>query len=216
MGVNLYLLDRRSVGLFVGGTQHTIGTLRRFFKLTEMDAERAAERDAAARVTPSPVAVMVADITELALADVPDRLIAAHLVLGWDEGRGSISDLEWDYLPKLGYAARDRDSGNYTLYEKQDDRLRTVSDTRAKELQLLDREGRLVRHGQPHITACKSVRPYITGFAEAECTFDNGADVKLLFATPSNTLPPNDWFIGKRPMDIERFEDTSTKTKRPA
>jgi len=31
MGVNLYLLDRRTAVLLIGGSKQTVGTLRRFF-----------------------------------------------------------------------------------------------------------------------------------------------------------------------------------------
>jgi hypothetical protein len=88
MGVNTFLLDRRTATLLIGASRHTVGTLRRFFKLTELDDERAAELDAAALITPSPAAALVMDITKLPLAGEPDRPVAPHLVLGWDEGRG--------------------------------------------------------------------------------------------------------------------------------
>jgi hypothetical protein len=53
MGVNTFLLDRRTAKLLIGGKPQTVGTLRRFFKLTELDEERTAELDAASAVTPS-------------------------------------------------------------------------------------------------------------------------------------------------------------------
>ena len=120
MGVNIFLLDRRTAVLSIGGTRQTVGTLRRFFKLTELDAERAAERDAAANVIPSPVAVLLMDITDLPMATAPEQPVRAHLVLGWDEGRGSVTDFGWDYLPRLGYAVRDPATSEYTLYEERD------------------------------------------------------------------------------------------------
>ncbi len=209
MGVNLYLLDRRSANLIVGSSRHTVGTLRRFFKLTEMDSARSAVCEAATRIRPSPAAVINIDVIEMPLADNVGAPVSAHLVLGWDEGRGSVTDLNWDYLPKLGFAVRDRDSGNYILYEEKGNCLHAMNDARAKESCILDAGSNLVRHGQPHIATCQSVRPYIAGYAEAECTFDNGEEVKLLFATPVNMLPPASWLLGKRPMDVERYGDKS-------
>jgi hypothetical protein len=173
MGVNTFLLDRRIVTLLIGANRQTVGTLRRFFQITELDDERAAELDAAARIRPSPAAVLVMDITELPLAGEPDKPAAAHLVLGWDEGRGSVTDFGWDYLPGLGYAVRDPVAGNYILHEERAGVLHTIDAARARTLLLLGQDGELIRRGQPRITTCRSVRPYIPGYAEADCTFDS-------------------------------------------
>src|SRR5580698_5568549 len=127
MGVNIFLLNRRTATLLIGTSRQTVGTLRRFFKLTELDDERMAERDAAARITPSPAAALVMDITELPIAGAPDKPVAAHLVLGWDEGRGSVTDFSWDYLPRLGYAVRDPAGGSYTLHEERDGHLHAIT-----------------------------------------------------------------------------------------
>jgi hypothetical protein len=213
MGVNTFLLDRRTVTLLIGGSKQTVGTLRAFFKLTELDDERAAERDAAAHITPSPAAALVMDIADLPLAGEPDNPVAAHLVLGWDEGRGSVTDFGWDYLPRLGYAVRDRASGNYTLHEVRSGLLHPIDDRRARELDLLAAGGELIRRGQPRITACQSVRPWIPGYAEAVCTFDSGAEEKLLIVTPDSELPPEEWFVGKRPMDVGRYQRDPTGPK---
>lgn len=214
MGVNTFLLDRRTVTLMVGGSRQTVGTLRQFFKLTELDDERAAELDAAARITPSPVAALVMDITDLPLTGDPDKPVATHLVLGWDEGLGSVTDFGWDYLPRLGYAVRDPTSGNYTLYERRSGLLHPIDALRARELGLLDAGGELIRHGQPRIAACRSVKPWIPGYGEADCTFDNGAADKLLIVTPEGQLPLEAWFVGKRPMDVRRYPPNSDALKR--
>lgn len=208
MGVNTFLLDRRTVTLEVGGTKQTVGTLRRFFKLTELDDERAAELEAAACTTPSPAAVLLMDVSEIPLAAEPGRPIAAHLVLGWDDGRGSVTDFGWDYLPQLGYAVRDPSTHAYTLYEERDRLLHPIDATRAREIDLLDSAGRLVRHGQPHITACRRVKPYIKGYAEADCTLETGTVEKLLTVTAGDELPPESWFVGKRPMDVRHYSAT--------
>ncbi len=209
MGVNIFLLDRRTVTLLIGGSKQTVGTLRQFFKITELDDERAAERDASAAIRPSPAAALVMDITDLPLAGEPDKQVAAHLVLGWDEGLGSVTDFGWDYLPRLGYAVRDPTSGNYTLHEERAGLLHSIDDRRARELGLLGAGGELIRHGQPRIATCRSVRPWIPGYAEADCTFDTGAGDKLLVVIPDGQLPPEAWFVGKRPMDVQRYRQNS-------
>ena len=50
------------------GSRRTVGTLRRSFKLAELDEDRGAALDAVACSTPSPAGAVVIDITELALA----------------------------------------------------------------------------------------------------------------------------------------------------
>jgi hypothetical protein len=53
---------------------------------------------------------MVADVSELPLAATPSRPTAAHLVLGWDADRSSVTDFGWDHLPVLGYAVKKDES----------------------------------------------------------------------------------------------------------
>ena len=215
MGVNLYLLDRRKAVLLIGGSKQTVGTLRRFFKVTELDDERAAEREAAARIRPSPAAALIMDIHKLSLAADPGRSVPAHLLLGWDEGRGSVTDFGWDYLPKLGYAVRDPVTCTYTLYEEDGGLLHTISKTHANERGLIDAEGRLIPHGQPRITACLSVRPYIPNYVEADCTFDSGAGDRLLVAASHDAPPPETWFIGKTPREVASYPAKSQGPLRP-
>ena len=207
MGVNIFLLDRRTATLVIGGRTQTIGTLRRFFKVTELDPKRASELDVAARITPSPVAALVIDITELSLASAPDALVPAHLVLGWDEGRGSVTDFRWDFLPRLGYAVRNPETGVYVLHQDREGILYPIGPERALELGLVDTAGRTVRHGQPRITSCHSVSRYIAGYAEVACTFDNGTSERLLVAIADSRLPPSEWLVGKRPMDVECYTE---------
>lgn len=205
MGVNTFLLDRRTATLLIGGSGHTLGTLRRFVKLTELDEERAAELDAAARITPSPAAVLIMDISEFPFAEIPDKPVAAHLVLGWDEGRGSVTDFGWDYLPVLGYGIRNSESGVFTLYEERAGTLHQLDHQRAVELGLVGPDGQLARHGQPTISECQSVRPYIAGYAEADCTFDDGKQQKILVAVAGKMLPDPAWLVGKKPIQAGRY-----------
>jgi len=205
MGVNTFLLDRRTAKLLIGGSPHTVGTLRRFFKITELDEDRAAERDAAAGITPSPAAAMLMDITDLPLAGEPAKPAPAHLVLGWDEGRGSVTDFGWDYLPQLGYAVRNAATQEYLLCELRDELLYPIDATRALELGLLDGNGHLIRRGQPVITGCENVRPFLDRYADADCTLSNGATETLMTTIEGGRLPPAEWFIGKTPREVAKY-----------
>lgn len=205
MGVNLYLLDRRPVTLVIGGSRHIVGMLRRFFKITEMDTARSAECAAAGEIKPSPVAVMNIDVVEMPLANETDGLAPAHLVLGWDEGRGSVTDFRWDYLPLLGYAVRENSTGSYILHEERSGRLHVMDIARAHALHLLDANGQLLRIGQPRVVECRKVVHYITGYAEADCTFDNGSQEKLVISVGGASLPEPGWLIGKTPMETQHY-----------
>jgi hypothetical protein len=206
MGVNTFLLDRRTAVLWIGTNRQIVGTLRRFFKVTELDADRMSELASAAKSSPSPIAALLMDITEIPMAGRPEQPVETHKVLGWDDGRGSVTDFGWDYLPQLGYAIRDPATSDYTLYEERGNLLYDIDNIRAQELGLVDANGTMIARGQPRITACHSVKPYMAGYVEAFCTFSNGVHDKILVATPRGDLPPESWFFGKRPMDIELYQ----------
>ncbi len=208
MGVNLYLLDRRRVRLNIGGTIEDVGMLRRSWKLTEFDQERRKEREKAAidaSGMPSPKAAMLADVEELPVGSRAGFELSAHLVIGWDDGRTEVTDWGWDYLPVLGYAIRAHDTDFYVLHELRDRALHLVDAERASQLRLIDRSASIVRLGQPLIIECRSVRLYIDGYAQADCTFDNHRREMLLIMLENNALPDPSWLVGKRPMDVERF-----------
>ena len=208
MGINTFLVDRRTVTLVVGGEKQTVGTLRRFFKLTELDDERRAEMETAERNTHSPIAVMLAEVHEARLATSPDTIVNAHVVIGWDEGRGSVTDFKWDFLPVLGYAIRDPASAQFLLYEDRDGLLYAIDKRRAHDLGLIDQNGKMKRHGQPVITAAENVRPFLDKYSDADCVLSNGKTENFLTEIESGHLPPADWFVGKRPMDIMKFAAT--------
>jgi hypothetical protein len=208
MGVQIYVLDRRPVTLLVDGAAEKIGTARSFWKVTEMDKERGAEIDAvkaSLRGKPAPVAVMIAAVSELPLASAPGRDIAAHLVLGWDEDRASVTDFAWDYLPVLGYAVKTADAADYTLHEERDGLLHHMTKSRALELGILDAAGELVRRGQPSIIECRAVKPYISVYAEADCLLSDGRAVEILTSIEAGNLPAPAWYAGKRPADVAAF-----------
>jgi hypothetical protein len=215
MGVNIFLLDRRTVTLLIGTTKQVVGTLRPFFKLTELDDDRADERNAAARITPSPAAALVVDISEMPLAGEPDKPVATHLVLGWDEGRGSVTDLGWDYLPQLGYAVRNAATQQYVLFEPRNRLLYPIDTNRALELGLIDGNGRLIRRGQPVITGCDNVRPFLDRYADADCTLSSGATETLMTTIEGGNLPPAEWFIGKTPREVAKYP-SERRASRPA
>ena len=211
MGVQLYLLDRRKVTLLVDGLAQEIGTLRRSWKVTEIDNERAVEIDAAnagLRDHAAPVAVMIAEVTELPLAAEPNQKVAAHLVLSWDADRFSVTDFGWDYLPVLGYAVQN--SAGYVLHEERAGGLLPVSRVRAIELGIHDQAGQFLRLGQPSIAECNSVRPYIAGYAQADCVLSNGRVAEILTHIRPGQAPEIAWYIGKRPSDVACYPETSS------
>ncbi len=208
MGVQIYLLDRRTVTLLVGDDLQKIGTLRRSWKVTEIDGDRSAEIEVAkANIAGegAPVAVMVADVAEIPLAIEPSRPVAAHLIIGWDADRSSVTDFGWDYLPVLGYAVRGTSSAEYTLHEERAGVLHPVTTSRAIELGILDDAGKFQRRGQPSITTCRSVRPYISSYAQADCTLSDGQTAEILTSVESGMLPDSTWYVGKRPADVARY-----------
>jgi hypothetical protein len=145
---------------------------------------------------------MIADVAELPLASAPSRAIVVHLVLGWDEDRASVTDFAWEYLPALGYAVKTIDSAGYALHEERGGLLYPVTESRALALGLLDAGGRFVRHGQPSITECRAVKPYINLYAEAQCLLSNGRIVEILTSIGAGSLPTPSWYKGKRPADV--------------
>jgi hypothetical protein len=211
MGVQIHLLDRRKVTLLVDGLAQEIGTLRRSWKVTVIDSERAMEIDAAKahlQGKAAPVAVMVADVTELPLPAGRGQLVAAHLVLGWDADRSSVTDLGWDYLPILGYAVQTNAAAGFSLHEEREGGLVPVTRSRAVELGIHDQAGQFLRLGQPLITECRSAHPYIAGYAQADCVLSNGRSVEILTSVETAILPEPAWYIGKRPSDVARYPET--------
>jgi hypothetical protein len=204
MGVSIYILDRRRTEISVGGAVCVVGTLRRFWKITEMNAERSAELSAAAaHAIPSPPAVLSAESVERSLS-ADGSIIKAHLLIGWDEGRTSVTDAGWDYLPTLGYAVRDA-AGQFVLHEERDTGLAPVERKRALELNLIDANDQFVRHGQPVISECRDVRPFIQGYGEADCTLEGGERRQLLFGVTGGKMPPPTWLIGRTPREISEY-----------
>ena len=208
MGVNIFILDRRPARLAVAGVEQDVGSLRRFWKITELDEERSGElsaSEAAASAIPSPKAAMIADVVEMPLGSKSGAEVSAHRVIGWDEGRTSVTDMGWDYLPVLGYAVRDPDGGVFALHEERDGVLYRLDRDRAAELGLTGPDGLLMRRGQPVISECRSVRLIIAGYAEADCTFDNGREERFLIGIADGPLPEPSWLAGKTPMQIEKY-----------
>jgi hypothetical protein len=208
MGVQIYLLDRRTVTLLIDGEAEEIGALRQFWKVTEIDGERAAEIDAVKQSLQSrsaPLAVMIAEACNLPLANEPSLTVPVHLVLGWDEDRVSVTDSTWDYLPVLGHAVRTASSAGYALHEERDGLLYPLSKGRAIKLNILNEAGQLVRRGQPSIVECKSVKPYLALYAEADCVLSDGRAVEILTAVKAGILPSATWYAGKRPADVATY-----------
>ncbi|MBB3172883.1 hypothetical protein FHR90_000697 [Endobacter medicaginis] len=202
MGVELFLLDRRTVLLSLGGQTHEVGILRHAGKLTEQLAATQAVLAKASQI-PSPVAVVVARPGEYPLIDAPSGPVRAHTVLGWEPGRVSVTDLEWDYLPIHGFAVYDPSRDIYVLHELDSGALRPIDANRAQSVGLVA-DGRLVGRGQPTIVACKAVRAFMTGYAEAEILLEDGRQTALVVRTPG-AVPDPVWFVGRRPAEAEVY-----------
>ncbi|WP_419729205.1 hypothetical protein [Lichenicola sp.] len=203
MGVVIHILDRRSVCLDVAGFIQEIGTLRHMSKITELDESHVAELEGSNHIS-SPPAAMVAHPVDLPLASDITGSVAAHPVIGWDEGRGSVTDLGWDYLPVLGYAVRDARCDMYVLHELQDGVLHSIDAERAYALGLIV-NGTFSRRGQPVISECFAVEPFIPGFIQADCILENGRRDKLIIRVDDDTLPDPSWLVGRKPRDTMHY-----------
>ena len=208
MGVQLYILDRRQTALVIAGTRHTIGILRRSWKLTEIDAERASEISAAKESHKggvAPAAVMVAEVSDIPLLAAPGHSVAAHSVIGWEAGRHTVTDMAWDFLPVLGFAVRALGTDDFVLHEEREGGLMPLTLARAMELSILDEAGQLLRHGQPPIVKCLGVKPLIQSYAIATCRLAYGRPVELVTEIVADGLPPTGWYIGKLPSETKVF-----------
>jgi hypothetical protein len=174
-----------------------------------MNSERESELDVAkAAITgrDAPPSVMIADVVEIHSADEQQSSLAsAHIVLGWDADRFVVTDWNWDYLPILGYAIRDTSSSSYVLHELYDGKLHKITQERALQLGILDESGNLRRQGQPQISTCAIVEPYLSMYAQAKCTLSDGRETELLTRIEGNRLPDTGWYVGKRPADVGNY-----------
>ena len=208
MGVNLYTLDRRTVKLLVGSTEHKVGSLRRSWKLTEMDAERGAELEASERAAQSHSSTPAALIVDPVEFDSghPDRAVVhAYRVIGWEPGRTRVTDWYWDYLPTLGYGVRDQQTGAYVLHEDVGGKLKPISPERARAAELLDAQSNLIQRGQAVIRECRSVRAFVDRFAEADCLLSDGSEHALATEIAGGVLPPASWYRGKKHTKYHLF-----------
>ena len=207
MGVNLFLLDRRTARLSVGGVVQDVSTLRRYYKLTELDLDPARdeeiERSAeAVSDLPSPKVAMNPDISDIPTAD--GREVTAHLVLAWEPGRTQVADFYWDYLKQIGYAVRN-DAGDWELMEYVDGTLFPMPLERAVDLGLTDADGHLLQQEPTVIAECLGVSEIFTGYARADCILSTGARQELMVAVTGDRLPPPGWFVGKRPGSLPPY-----------
>lgn len=202
VGVGVYLLDRRAVTLGIGGQMFEIGTVRYLGKSTEIDYRRAAEIKAAQQIQPSPVAVLMATSDDFRTAE--GHPVQGHRILGWDDGRAYIGDLDWDYLSTLGYGVRDASSDIFALHDLVGDALRPMNAAQATERGLIV-DGQLARRGQPIIVECLQTRPTFSGYAEADVILADGRRKQLVIRIESDGLPDARWLIGRTPREAEHY-----------
>jgi hypothetical protein len=211
MGVQVYLLEPRMVTLLIDGLAQEIGTLRRSWKVTEIDSERATEIDAAKaslQGQAAPVAAMLADVIDMPTAAKSSHRVAAHLVLGWDADRSSVTDFGWDFLPVLGYAVRCDGSAGYLLHEEMEGGLSPITRARAIELGIHNTAAQFVRRGQPSIVKCLFVRRYISAYVQADCVLSDGRAAEILTTIATEGFPQPAWYVGKRPSDAAHYTKT--------
>lgn len=191
----------------IGRSTHVIGVIGRLWKLTDtglrerradqMDRMYEAERR---RRLPTPKAVMVEGPSQLG----PGLSLRAHLVLGWDEGRLKTQDYDWDHLPTLGYAKPGPD-GDLVLHELVGDHLAPMTEARAKQLDILDKHGELVRRGQPTIVDCRSVESMGGTYYSADCEFSDGRSGTVVGESESGDLPAAEWLVGRTPESAGKY-----------
>ena len=211
MGVVIHILDRRRVCLDVAGVTQEVGTLRHMSKVTEIDDKGSAEVEEAAKFSHGIPAAMVAQAVNLRLASGTNDIVQAHMVIGWDEGRGSVPDLGWDYLPVLGYGVKDKMREVFALHELCDGTLRIVDKERAATLGLVANET-LVRRGQPTILECYEIRPYLPNFVEADCLLADGRRERILVRVVADAFPSASWLVGRTPMGASEYPSDDRRT----
>ncbi len=194
--------------MVIAGSRHLIGTLRRSWKLTEINDERAAEIstvEESLKGSDLPAAVMVAEVVELPLFDAPGSRTAAHTVIGWEPNRYSVTDMAWDFLPVLGFALRPHGTDEFVLHEEREGGLVPMAAARAVEKSILDGAGRLLQHGQPLVTKCLAVKALTESCAMANCELADGRTVDLVTELRAGGLPPTSWYAGKLPSETKVF-----------
>jgi hypothetical protein len=117
----------------------------------------------------------------------------------------TVTDLDWDYLPILGYAVRNIALSNYTLCEDMSGTLQGIEADRAVQLGILNTSGQLIRNGQPSIVACEAIRIFISTYVQADCMLSDGRSVEVLTFIGSGLPPQKGWYIGKRPAEAANF-----------
>ncbi len=148
MGIDIYLRDRPKQTIFIEALPKKVGMLRRLSKVTELNDARVAQIESvkeAFRGKPTSPAAMIPGPYDGYLAADPSRRMDAYLVIGWDAERIKVTDAGWDDLPTLGYAVLSAGSDELLLHEMRDGLLYPLSVSRAIELGILSKTGKLKR-----------------------------------------------------------------------
>lgn len=188
MGVNHFILDRRTLDLTVGGVAARVGILRNIGKVHSNTADiiDVARRTWQGRQTPGLVLVPGHG------AQYPG---SAGLVLGWERGLVSTVDFDWSGLPELGIALRG-DDGGLELRSQAAPEV-PLTPAAAVAAGLLDADGRISRWRRPRITTAEVVpgwlerhdNPSSLGVVERQhhtlrVVLDNGATQDVMVAEP--------------------------------
>ena len=207
MGVNIYALGRRYVRLTIEGLDFEVGSLKLVSKLTEVDTEgleelKLAEKDRSGRVAPYAALVSDPSIFPIFNTSAEPATAKAHLVIGWEADRFQVTDLEWDFLPVIGYGVWNSASDTYALHEMTEGVLWPMTRFRADSIGIIDEQGQLIRRGQPLIEECRMIRVVFPGYIEACCKLSNNLERKLFARVDGADLPTPEWFVGKRPSEV--------------
>jgi hypothetical protein len=212
MGIQLYLLGSRKTSFFIEDHSFQIGTLKRFYKSSEITPYRESQMAAVAaqvKAKPAPKAVMMESADEspyhLRLKSAPTRPANAHLLLGWERDRSSISDYKWDYLPVLGYLVESPTTGWLELYDENDGYLQLTSYKSAIKNGILNKAGQMDYFSQPGISKCLSLTGIGADHVTADCLLDNGELESLIVKVRNDNRPPLDWFSGKKPSQVVHY-----------
>ncbi len=220
MGVNLYVMTRRTEPMVIGDVLVPLHILHKTMKLTEMtkaDAGDLAALRAKARtgIGGGRLAVRPAKDMEdvlIKVGDHPGALVKGHgrPVYGWDNDLTDVPDLDFGHLNVVGYALPDVSGPGSILFEVVERSgptavLSPMSEARAVDLGILTEQHRLVMFEQPAIKSVESTQdmPEV-GLWFAEVTLENGRA-----ATISGVLN-EDWIamtdktrlVGWRPLFV--------------
>lgn len=221
MGVNLYVMTRRTEPMVIGDVLVPLHILHKTMKLTEMtkaDAGDLAALRAKARtgIGGGRLAVRPSRDTEEVLIERDEHPVVrlkaqGRPVYGWDNDLTDVPDTDFGHLNIVGYALPDLTGpGGSMLFELVDRSgptavVRLMSEARAVELNILTAQRRLASFEQPSIQSVLSTQdlPEV-GLWLAEVMLSNGRAATLSGALNEDWIAMTDKtrLVGWRPLFV--------------